>query len=62
VKELNIQELKEDNMENISDLFKEVTNDTFQCVAQQQDEMNIKMQEHMVELRHMLETKRIMLA
>jgi polyhydroxyalkanoate synthesis regulator phasin len=59
VKESNIQALTEDDLEKIGDQVKEVIDDVFQCVEQQQEEMNIKMQEKMVELCHMLETTRI---
>jgi polyhydroxyalkanoate synthesis regulator phasin len=59
VKESNIQALMEDDLEKIGDQVKEVMDDVFQCMTQQQEEMNRNMQEKMVELCQMLEATRI---
>jgi hypothetical protein len=45
VKEVAIQSLTKEYLENIGDQVKEVTDDTFQCTTQQQEEMNKQMKE-----------------
>jgi hypothetical protein len=59
MKESNIKEHIDDDQENIGDRVKEVTDDGFLCVTQQQEEINRNMKEQIVELCHMLETIRI---
>jgi hypothetical protein len=58
IKEVAIQALTEEDLENIGDQVKEVTDDVFQRVTHQQEEMHRKMQEQMVELRQFLEATR----
>jgi hypothetical protein len=42
-KEVAIQDLTKEDLENISDQFREVTDDLFQCVTYQQEEMHKNM-------------------
>jgi polyhydroxyalkanoate synthesis regulator phasin len=54
-----MQALTKDDIEKIGDQVKEVIDDVFQHMTQQQEEMNRNMQEQMDEFLHFLETTRI---
>jgi hypothetical protein len=54
--------LTEEDWEKIGDQVKEVTDDAFQHVTHQEEEMHIQMQEQMVELRQLLEATNIVSA